>query len=239
MGEDGLPCVPFSDGEIAFYRRFIREPVASRSTMLRTIIERWGFCERHAFGLLTVSASIPRSGMNTAAVLFLHTTANAITTLDRQLAGISVGTSMLSNSDQCPMCELGFDEASPGFIRRQWLSLPNSLERLQALMNSTRESWQRTVCSDCGGPRGGITCRRHLAVPSPAEADDPDRVDLGMQRSFLEGCRRKLERYLLTFGPDGTGEEVGEGVAALVSAAGWCCGWRTLLIAVGYSGANV
>ena len=238
MQED-LPCPPFSDGEIAFYKRFIREPALSRNAMLKSTVERWGFCERHAFGLLTVSASIPRSGLNTAATLYLHTSANAITVLDRHPLGRAGGLRLLRNPEQCPMCELGVNQDSRGLIHREWLALPNSLARLGSLLNATDEYWRPTACPDCGGSGAGVFCRRHFIERLPDDEASLDRAELTVQRSFLEACRRSLEQYLLTFDPDGIGAVTGEGIAALIAAAGWCSGWEKLLHVDGYTKSDV
>jgi hypothetical protein len=217
-----LPCEPFSDGELAFFRRFIREPCANRNGMLSSTAERWGFCQRHTLGLLAVCASIPRSGLNTAAVLYERTTRNALVMLRRCAS----------------MCELGLNANSAGLIRREWLALPQSLERLRSLLNDTFERWSPLVCSTCVHLAPGPLCRRHMAEAllarreaigvSTAGAPTVDR-----ELALLDALEQQLSTYLETFLPESAGVDTGEGAAALIAAAGWCTGWEMLLLALG------
>lgn len=233
MPEAHLPCVPFSDGELAFFRRFIRQPSVSQNGMLRTAVESWGFCARHTLGLLVVSACVPRSGLNTTAVLYERIAGNAITLLGR-LASMGEGSgNALRNDERCPMCELGLDEGSPGVIRREWLKLPRSLERLQAILNDTRGQWSGFVCSECVNSATGPMCREHAAVT--LDGDDNATVNraLDEQRGLLDTLKSRLERYIQTFAPESAGVDGGEGVAALIAAAGWCAGWGTLSLTAG------
>ncbi|PRZ46794.1 hypothetical protein BX589_13258 [Paraburkholderia fungorum] len=233
-----LPCEPFSDGELAFFRRFIREPCANRNGMLSSTAERWGFCQRHTLGLLAVCASIPRSGLNTAAVLYERTTRNALVMLRRCAStGDGCGPSLRSE-ESCPMCELGLNANSAGLIRREWLALPQSLERLRSLLNDTFERWSPLVCSTCVHLAPGPLCRRHMAEAllarreaigvSTAGAPTVDR-----ELALLDALEQQLSTYLETFLPESAGVDTGEGAAALIAAAGWCTGWEMLLLALG------
>ncbi|MFT4063647.1 hypothetical protein [Paraburkholderia sp.] len=228
-----LPCEPFSDGELAFFRRFIREPSGRRNGMLNCAIERWGFCQRHTLGLLAVCASIPRAGLHTAGTLYQRVTGNAIAVLRRCASAGAGNARSLRNDEPCPMCELGLDENSTGLIRREWLTLPHSLERLQALLNDTVERWSPLVCSTCVHLASGPLCRPHAAEALLA-GGDADMSTLDRQVAVLDALDRQLSTYLETFLPESTGVDAGEGLAALIAAAGWCSGWELLSLAVGY-----
>jgi hypothetical protein len=229
-----LPCHPFSDGELAFFRRFIRHPSTGSNGMLDCAIERWGFCQRHTLGLLAVCASIPRAGLNTAGLLYQRTIQNAITVL-RRCASTDVSYShSICGEEPCPMCELGLNEHSTGLVRREWLTLPHSLERLQWLLNDTFERWSPFVCSTCVSSAAGPLCRTHADAAMLAGGAPFDESALGQQLVALEALDRQLLAYLETFLPESAGVDTGEGVAALIAAAGWCGGWKMMSLAAGY-----
>lgn len=234
MREAQLPCVPFSDGELAFFRRFIREPSASRNGVLRTAVDSWGFCARQTLGLLVVATCIPRSGLNTTAVLYQRILGNAITLLARLASLGEGGGKALRNDERCPMCELGLNENSPGVIRREWLTMPRSLERLQSILDDTRDQWSGFVCGACVNSATGPMCRGHTAVA--LDGNDKKTVDhtLDEQRALLDTLNLRLERYVQTFAPEGAGVIGGAGVAAVIAAAGWCAGWEALWVTAGH-----
>ena len=233
MLEAHLPCVPFSDGELAFFRRFIREPSVSRNGMLKAAVESWGFCARHTLGLLVVSACIPRSGLNTTTVLYQRVVGNAITFLGCFASMGGGDGKALRNDEPCPMCELGLNEHSPAMIRREWLMMPSSLERLRSISGDTRVQWSGFICGACVNSVTGPMCRAHAAVA----LDGGDKVTVNRtfdeQRGLLDTLNSRLERYEQTFEPESAGVDGGEGVAAVIAAAGWCAGWQSLSLALG------
>lgn len=229
-----LLCEPFSDGELAFFRRFIREPCGSSHGMLGVAIERWGFCQRHTLGLLAVCASIPRAGLHTAGILYQRVMRNAITVLRRCAStGDGYGQSLCSE-EPCPMCELGLNENSAGLIRREWLAFPHSLERLQPLLNDTFERWSPLVCSTCVHLAAGPLCRTHVAEALQAGSEAADIPAVDRQLAMLATLDQRLTTYLETFLPESAGVDAEEGLAALIAAAGWCAGWEIFSLAVGY-----
>ncbi|RFU44264.1 hypothetical protein [Paraburkholderia sp. DHOC27] len=239
MTQTLLPCEPFSDGELAFFRRFIREPSASRNSMLASTVEQWGFCERHTLGLLAVCASIPRAGLNAAAVLYQRMIRNAAVILQRCASTDDGCAHLLRNEEPCPMCELGLNENSAGLIRREWLALPQSLERLRSLLNDTYDRWSPLVCGTCVHLATGPLCRRHAAdaLPVGREAigvSTSDVCAVDGELALLDTLDQQLSTYLATFLPESAGVDTGEGVATLIAAAGWCTGWEMLSLALGY-----
>lgn len=234
MSQPLFPCQPFSDGELAFFRRFIRHPSTGSNGMLDCAIERWGFCQRHTLGLLAVCASIPRAGLNTAGLLYQRTIQNAIIVLRRCAStDVSYGQSVCSE-EPCPMCELGLNEHSTGLVRREWLTLPHSLERLQSLLNDSFEHWSPFVCSACVSSATGPLCRTHADAALLAGGAPFDVSALERQLVALQALDRHLLTYLETFLPESAGVDTGAGVAALIAAAGWCAGWEMVSLAVGY-----
>jgi hypothetical protein len=232
MPETHLPCVQFSDGELAFFRRFILEPSVSRNGILRTAVESWGFCSRHTLGLLVVAACIPRSGLNTTAVLYQRVVGNAITFLGRFESMGEGSSKTLRNDEPCPMCELGLNVESPGVIRREWLTMPRSLERLRSILDDTRTQWSGFVCRACVNSETGPMCRRHAAAILEGGDNIAVNRTLDEQRSLLNALYSRLERYVQTFDPESLGVDGGEGMVALIAAAGWCARWRTLSLAL-------
>lgn len=207
--------------------------------MLASTAERWGFCERHTLGLLAVCASVPRAGLNTAAVLYQRMIRNATVILRRCAATAEGSGQFLRSVERCPMCELGLNENSVGLIRREWLALPHSLERLQSLLNDTFERWSPSVCSLCVHRATGPLCRKHAceALLTRCEANDVSAIDVSIvdrELALLDALDQHLFTYLETFLPESAGVDTGEGVAALIAAAGWCTGWETLSLALGY-----
>lgn len=229
-----LPCQPFSDGELAFFRRFIRHPSTGSNGMLDCAIERWGFCQRHTLGLLAVCASIPRAGLNTAGLLYQRTIQNALSVLRRCTSTDVSYRQTVCSEEPCPMCELGLNEYSAGLIRREWLTLQHSLERLQSLLNDTFEHWSPFVCGTCVSSATGPLCRSHADAALLAGGAPFDVSALGRELAALDALNGQLLAYLETFLPEGTGVDTGEGAAALIAAAGWCAGWEMVSLAIGY-----
>lgn len=225
MKDEELPCAPFSDGEIAFFRRFLRD--GENGWTLKASAERWGFCERHVFGLLAIAASIPRAGMHTASALFSQATTFALTAIERFLEGTG-SVHSFDTAEPCAMCELGLNEGSPAPIHRGWLALPRTLTRLQSLLASTRPYWVAIACLECTGAREGLLCRPHLIEAQRGEGAGARHRLLEIQQRGLEGICERLNEYLRTFEPDAAASAPGDGVAAVVAAAGWCAGWHLL-----------
>lgn len=232
MPEAHMPCNPFSDGELAFFTRFIREPSVIRNGMLKNTVDRWGFCARHTLGLLAVSASVPRAGLHTTAALHQRIVEQASSALQRCAAiGEGFGEALRGN-EPCPMCELGLNERSTGLIRREWLTMPHSLKRLRSLLDDTRDQWSAFVCGTCVNSATGPLCRGHAVIAFQTDDETTVLHTLDQQRDLLDTLNLRLERFLQTFSPDKEGVDAGEGVAALIAAAGWCAGWQTLSQAI-------
>jgi hypothetical protein len=180
-----------------------------------------------------VSASIPRSGLSTTAHLYQQITSHCIAALERCPSLDKDCVEILRDTEPCPMCELGLNEDSPGVIHREWLTLPKSLGRFRAMLEGTRELWSSFVCPACVEGAIGALCRAHAirALETRIERGTA-RGSLEEQRKLLDALRSRLECYVPTFSPDNAGVDAGEGVAAVIIAAGWCTGWRILLLAL-------
>ena len=84
------------------------------------------------------------------------------------------------------------------------------------------EFWRRTVCGQCLGDGSRPRCRPHLLEDIARGAA----VDLAEHRAFVDYLVKHLTVYYQSFVWGYHGTDTEEDRAALISAVGWCSGWR-------------
>ena len=123
------------------------------------------------------------------------------------------------------MCELGYGPHSKGAARPDILKTGRDLTEIRAFAKRTSPYWEGAVCGRCAGTGSEMRCRRHLMEDLSARKIE----DLSMHKRLVEYIVRHITVYALSFRYEYHGTETVEDVAALISAVGWCCGWKTFL----------
>jgi hypothetical protein len=214
-----------ASGEVHFLWWFIQGSIMDIE-VCRNLRRAWGLCERHTTAWLVVEAAFRHDFLHGPAVVYADLLERATAAFDlvgplqaRRLA------SRLRQRGPCHLCALGFGPHSQGPIPRARLHTGRDVSHLLAFMAACQPCWQDTVCGCCAGNAAPIYCRPHLGT---ALAQDLT-ADLICQRRLVQRIADHLTRYRESFRWEKRGTDTVEDRAALISAAGWCSGWRSLL----------
>jgi len=123
------------------------------------------------------------------------------------------------------MCELEYGPNSPGKAGEDRIEKGRDLSELQALARKTARYWQKAVCGRCAGNGSFQKCRRHLIE----ELSQGVKTDLSTHAALVDDIAKHIKIYAKSFCFGYHGTETDEDVAALISAVGWCTGWKTFL----------
>jgi len=129
----------------------------------------------------------------------------------------------------CLMCEEGYGPDSTGFVKPEIVSQGRDLSELRFLAARTFPYWQKAVCGTCAGTASTQRCRRHLI-------EDEQQVlihDPSESRALVSNIFAHLVKYARSFQYEFQGTATEEDMASLVSAVGWCNGWKLLLSIMG------
>lgn len=227
---------PLSDGEIHYLWWFIQGSIMDPGTRWR-LRRAWGLCERHAWGALAAEAAFRPNFLHGPAILYEDLLERALHAFElrgpwqtRRLAwGLRV-------TGPCLMCEMGLGPASRGTARAEIIERGRDSSAIRAFADRTREHWWKGVCGRCLGGGSAPRCRPHLLEA----ASRGSVIDLPEQRALVEHTLQRLAFYCRSFVWDHRNTETEEDRAALISAVGWCTGWRGLLVIflVGFLEAN-
>ena len=100
---------------------------------------------------------------------------------------------------------------------------------LQDLAVKTAPYWEKALCGRCAGNDSPQRCRRHLVE----EISQGVIKDLSLHVSLVNDIETHMRMYNRSFCHGYHGTDTDEDRAALISAVGWCSGWKTLLSIVG------
>jgi hypothetical protein len=186
----------------------------------------WGLCERHAWGALLGEASYRHGYLHGPTLLYEDL-------IDRALGAFEVHgpwrarrvARRLRATGPCLMCELGLEGQGAGAARLEVLRDGRDPRALQDFAARTRLHWERTVCGRCAGRPSQVRCRVHFCEEIQRGAEP----DVETQRRLLARIMKHLLVYSASFVWGHHGTESEEDRAALISAVGWCSGWRGLL----------
>lgn len=223
----------FSNGEVHYLWWFIQGSIMVPDIRWR-LRRAWGLCDRHAWGALLGEASYRHGYLHGPTRLYEDLLGRAVTALDVQGPWKTRRVARrLRPTGPCLMCELALENRGPGAARLEVLRAGRDPRALQGFAARTRPYWDGTVCGRCAGRRTDVRCRIHLGEDIRRGA----RVHVGTHRAFLVGILNHLLAYSRSFvwGHHGTATE--EDQAALISAIGWCSGWRGLLAVLATDGA--
>ncbi len=212
-----------SDGEIHYLYWFIQGSVMEPSVRWR-LRRAWGMCERHAWGALAVEAAFRHDFLHGPSVLYQDLMERALRTFD--LHGPSQTRRLarrLRATGPCLMCEMGLGPASRSEARADIIGQGRDTSQIRAFAAKTREYWWKAVCGRCLNDGSSPRCRPHLRE----EALLGSVVDFAEHRTLVEQIVEHLTVYRQSFVWEFHHMETESDRAALISAVGWCNGWRT------------
>jgi hypothetical protein len=208
---------------------FIQGGIMEPETRAR-LRRAWGFCERHAWGALLAEAAFRQGFLHGPAILYEDLMARAAGRFPT--GGLWPARRLvhrLRSTGPCLMCDAGFRKGSPGTARPELVRAGQDPAALRAIAAATEQYWRPTVCGECLGVPARARCRPHL-VDDAAGRRRPDAEE---HRDLVETLTAHLAAYARSFIWEFRGTETRHDRAALISAVGWCSGWRGLLAHLG------
>lgn len=215
-----------SDGEIHFLWWFIQGSIMTPSTRQR-LRQAWGMCERHAWGYLVVDAAFRHGYLHGPVVLYEDLMQRALATL--AMPGPARARRVikgLRGKGPCLICDIGYGPESAAQVKEERLIKGRDLSELRGFARRTEPHWRHDVCGRCLGDYGSASrCRSHLIEDWEAGA----RPDLFAYLVEVKEMASRLTKYSRSFVFEKRGTATDEDRSALISAVGWCSGWRTLM----------
>lgn len=234
--ERGRSVVPVEDwalaassGEIYYLWYFVQGSIMNPDVRL-ALRNAWGFCERHAWIAIQVEVALRQGYMMGPAILYEDL-------LERSAALFELGGPLkrwqlikrLRGKGLCLMCEMNLGPETQGFARKDLMSKGRNPTALRKLSDVGRSYWEETVCGRCSGGGSWRRCRRHLIEDlTQGEWDDLDR-----HATFVRDVSERVARYSRSFEWGCRDTATDEDRASLISAVGWCSGWRPFLSMIG------
>jgi hypothetical protein len=217
--------IAVTDGEIHFLWWFIQGSIMTPETR-NAVLRGFGFCERHAWAHLRVEMAFRKRHFLGPVILYRALAEKSVQTF-RARPHIALGSPLrhLQAAGPCFLCALNVDHAAAGAAPPMRLARGRDSSGLRAFAARLAEHWQPKVCAICADERNSASrCRPHLL----ADLKSHRAVDLSWQQDTLEELSARLARYEKSFAA-GADEPIDQDRAVLISAAGWCSGWRPLL----------
>jgi len=214
-----------SNGEIHFLWWFIQGSIMSPNTR-EQLWKGWGMCERHAWGFLLVEASFREGYMHGPSVLYEDLMNRAeVAFLARGPMQVRRIMRHIRAKGPCLMCDMKYGPESKGAAGEDRVQKGRNLSELQSLASKTAPYWRNALCGRCAGNDSPQRCRRHL-IEDIAKGRAHD---VSAHASLVSSVATHIKVYAKSFCHGYHGIETDEDVAALISAVGWCSGWKTLL----------
>ncbi len=205
---------------------FIQGSIMSPYTRQR-LRRAWGLCSRHAWGYLVVDASFRHGYLHGPVVLYEDLMQRALATFAVPGPARTIRVIKgLRDKGPCLICEIGYGPESTAQVKEERLLKGRDLTELRAFASRTEPHWRHGVCGRCLGNDGSASrCRRHLIEDWEAGA----RLDLSAHLDGVQEVAGRLAKYSRSFVFEKRGTATDEDRSALISAVGWCSGWRTLM----------
>ncbi|MBW2675631.1 MAG: hypothetical protein JRD89_19860 [Deltaproteobacteria bacterium] len=183
-------------------------------------------CERHAWGWLSTEAAFRRGHMHGPAVLYkdLMDRARSAFVIRGHAQGWRIMRTIRARGP-CLMCNMKYDSHSKGFMKAERARIGRDLGALQDLAVKTAPYWEKALCGRCAGNDSPQRCRRHLVE----EISQGVIKDLSIHVSLVNDIETHMRIYTRSFCHGYHGTDTDEDRAALISAVGWCSGWKPLL----------
>ncbi len=222
------PPLCLSEGEIHFLWWFMFEAGIMTPETRQHLRQSWGFCERHTWGWLSMEYSYWPSCVMGPAILYEDLIEHAQAAFTRPLYSLSLPHRLRSRKP-CLMCESGYGPQSTGYPNQEALIRGRNLTNLRSLAKETRRYWDKYLCGLClGKSESFFLCRPHLL--NELSRGRLKSKELERQKHFvIDYLFEQLKIYSHSFTWEYRSTRTAEGEASLITAAGWCCGWRELL----------
>jgi hypothetical protein len=220
-----------TDGEIHFLWWFIQGSIMTPETR-NALLRGFGFCERHAWAHLSVEMSFRKRHFLGPVILYRALAEKSVQAFRaRPHVGLVSPLRHLQAAGRCFLCALNIDHSAAGAAQPTRLARGRDSSGLRSFATELAEHWRPKVCAICANaPNSSNRCRPHLL----ADLKSRKAVDLSCQQDTVEELAARLARYEKSF-VAGADEPTDQDRAALISAAGWCSGWRPLLALLGGS----
>ncbi len=218
-----------SPGEIHFLWWFIQGSIMNPDTRAR-MRKAWGFCERHAWGWMAVEAAFRSAYMHGPAVLYEDLMERAVMFFEVSgpMQHSRVRRSLRENGP-CLMCEEGYGPDSKGIVKPALVTQGRDLRELRSMAQRTLPYWRKDVCGQCDGSGSSVRCRKHFLQ----EAHLGYASEVDSHKEFVTHIFGHLVKYARSYRWEFRGTRTEEDAASLISAVGWCSGWKLLLSIVG------
>ena len=228
-GEAGFQLSP---GEIHYLYWYIQGAIMEPETR-QELRKAWGFCERHAWAAMIVESAFRHSYFHGPSIVYEDIMGRAVTAFEFSgpLQNLRLKT-RLREKGSCIMCEMGYGPRTEGHVRMEIIETGGNPGHLRSFALKTEKYWARTVCGRCAANESAIRCRRHLIEDLTEESCD-DRIS--GHRELLRNLYGHLTVYARSFRLEYHGIATEEDMAALISAVGWCSGWKPLFQIIGKS----
>jgi hypothetical protein len=186
----------------------------------------WGLCARHAWGAVAGEAAYRHGYLHGPAKLYEDLMERALRAFDPRGPGRAHRVAWrLRARGPCLMCDSGLQRASGGGAPAALLERGRDLRALRELAERTKPYWGPVVCGRCADSPSNARCRVHFLEdtlgPWPRPVDE--------HRALVAYVLARLAVYSRSFVWGYHDTESDEDRAALLSAVGWCSGWRGLI----------
>jgi hypothetical protein len=217
-----------TDGEINFLWSFIQGSIMIPETW-NALLRGFGFCDRHAWAHASFEMSFRKQHLLGPVILYRALIEKSVQAIDGpQRMNWRSPMRQLQSTGPCFLCALNIKNAGAGASPRARLDRGRDSSGLRAFATGLASLWRPNVCAICASEAREMTspsrCRPHLL----AELKLKKSIDLSWQQGKLQELSERLARYERSF-MAGAGKPSDQDRAALVSAIGWCSGWRPLL----------
>lgn len=222
-------ALAMTDGEINFLWSFIQGSIMIPDTWGK-LLRGYGFCERHAWVHLSVEMSFRHQYLLGPAILYralLEQSRNALRGPYR--IRLSTMARRLRAKGPCFLCAMNIEGGSAGVSSQARLDRARDIGELRDFAIGLRSLWRHAVCPDCAEDEhqraDAPTCRRHLLARIRTQRS----IELSVQERLLESLCECSVRFENSFTANSASAS-DQDRAALITAVGWCSGWRPLLV---------
>ncbi|HUJ88659.1 MAG TPA: hypothetical protein VLX12_00580 [Syntrophorhabdales bacterium] len=219
-----LSTFQISPGEIHYLYWYIQGSIMEPETR-QALRKAWGFCERHAWAAMLVESAFRPSFFHGPSVLYEDIMTRALPAFDvsgpLQTVRLRIN---LRDKGPCFMCEMGYGPESRGKANKDIIEIGEDPVPLRTFAHKTEEHWAKTVCGSCTNSNSPERCRPHLLEDACRGLID----SIAPHREMVKNIYRHLVVYARSFVWEYNGTATDEDKASLISAVGWCSGWRPL-----------
>jgi hypothetical protein len=231
VGEGRSQNLPITDGEIHFLWWFIQGSIMDPETW-NALLRAYGLCARHAWAHLNVEIAFRERHLLGPVILYRALIEQTLQAIQGRQYTSRSPLRRLKAAAPCLLCALDINRAGSGAAPRARLDRGRDSSGLRSFATSLAPFWRAQVCAICADDADQAVafprCRQHLL----ADLSSRKPIDFIWQQSNLRELAARLAKYegSFVFGAD---RPSNQDRSALISAAGWCSGWRPLLELLG------